>query len=239
MSSSRLALIALVAVNAVPLFGVLALGWSLFDIMLLYWLENGIIGLFTVLRMLASAPRDTTVASGVIQKLGSVPFFIVHYGIFWVVHGAFVFILFAGGGPFGGRGIFDSGFGVGPSFGSGFPPFAMPQFALRLVTTETGFGLAALSMVASHGVSYVTNFLGRGEFRRLGVQELMFQPYRRVIVLHVAVLFGGFAVMLLGAPILALFLLIGLKTGADIRAHLNEHQDPPKTRSATPDPTTP
>ena len=117
--------------------------------------------------------------------------------------------------------------GSAPSLGSGFTPLSMPQVALRLVTTEPGFGLAALSMVVSHGVSYVTNFLGRGEFRRLGVQELMMQPYGRVIVLHLAVLVGGFAVLLLGAPILSLLLLIGLKTGFDVRAHLAEHQNPP------------
>jgi hypothetical protein len=219
VSSSRLALIALIAVNLVPLFGVLFLGWSLFDIMAIYWLENGIIGVYTLLKVLASRPEGAgLVGQGV--KLFVAPFFTVHYGLFWVVHGLFVFILFQGGGPFGsGGGI------VGPSgLGSDFTPFSMPLVALRLATTESAFGLATLSMVVSHGVSFITNFLGRGEFRRLGPQELMFQPYGRVIVLHMAVLVGGFAVMLLGQPVLALLLLIALKIGVDVRAHLGERR---------------
>lgn len=219
MSSSRLALFALIAVNLVPLLGVLLLGWSLFDIMAIYWLENGIIGVYTLLKVLTSRQQG----GGLVEqgsKLFVIPFFTVHYGLFWVVHGLFVFTLFQGGGPFGGGGD-----AFGPSaFGSGFSPFSMPLVAIRLATTESAFGVAALSMIVSHGVSFVTNFLGRGEYRRLGPQELMFQPYGRVIVLHMAVLAGGFAVMLLGQPLLALLLLIALKIGVDVRAHLGEHR---------------
>ena len=49
------------------------------------------------------------------------------------------------------------------------------------------------------------------------------QPYTRVIILHVVVLVGGFLVMLLGQPLPALVLLVVLKTGFDLRAHLAEH----------------
>jgi hypothetical protein len=47
----------LIAVNTIPLFGVLYFGWSLFSIMFLYWLENGIVGVFNVFKIaLARAP---------------------------------------------------------------------------------------------------------------------------------------------------------------------------------------
>jgi hypothetical protein len=217
VTSSRLALISLVAVNLVPLVGVVALGWSLFDVMILYWLENGIIGVYTLLKVLTSRQEGGGLV-GQASKLFVIPFFTVHYGLFWVVHGLFIFSLFHEGGG--------SIVGSGASFGLGsdFTPFSMPRVAVRLATTESAFGIAALSMIVSHGVSFVTNFLGRGEFRRLGPQALMFQPYGRVIVLHMAVLSGGFAVMLLGQPLLALLLLIAPKIGIDIRAHLGEHR---------------
>jgi Family of unknown function (DUF6498) len=57
MVSSSLTVVFLVAVNLIPLFGVLFLGWGLFAIMVLYWLENGIVGLFDLPKIaLASAP---------------------------------------------------------------------------------------------------------------------------------------------------------------------------------------
>ena len=57
MVSSSLTVVFLVAVNLIPLFGVLFLGWGLFPIMVLYWLENGIVGFFNLPKIaLASAP---------------------------------------------------------------------------------------------------------------------------------------------------------------------------------------
>ena len=78
-------------------------------------------------------------------------------------------------------------------------------------------------LVISHGVSFVNNFVGRSEYLRITPQEQMMQPYQRVIMLHVTVLAGGLVVLLLGQPTLALVLLILLKTGADLRAHVMEH----------------
>jgi Family of unknown function (DUF6498) len=57
MVPSSLSVALLIAVNLIPLFGVMFLGWDLFPIMILYWLENGIIGLFNLPKIaLASAP---------------------------------------------------------------------------------------------------------------------------------------------------------------------------------------
>ena len=35
------------------------------------------------------------------------------------------------------------------------------------------------------------NYLGHGEYRRTVAPLLMLQPYARIIVLHMAILFGG------------------------------------------------
>lgn len=69
--------VALLAANALPLLGVLALGWSLADVLLLYWAESAVVGAFTVLRMLLA---------GSAAALVYVPFFCVHYGVFMTVH---------------------------------------------------------------------------------------------------------------------------------------------------------
>ena len=49
------------------------------------------------------------------------------------------------------------------------------------------------------------------------------QPYGRVVVLHLAILGGGFLVMVMGMPVVGLALLIALKIGLDVLAHAKQH----------------
>ena len=217
MKASPLALAALVAVNLIPLAGVAFLGWRLYDVMLLYWLENGVIGAFTLARMLtAGTARAATLVFG--------PFFVVHYGMFWMVHGIFVVTLFGGRGPF----AFGDGFGpvpVGP--GSGDPGFgsSLPLPFMGSVPLVDGFAIALAGLVLSHGVSFVQNWLLGGERQGSTPASIMPRPYGRVVVLHLTLLFGGFAVQLSGAPLAALMLMVALKIGLDVAAHLREHRD--------------
>ncbi|MFA6549262.1 MAG: DUF6498-containing protein, partial [Candidatus Margulisiibacteriota bacterium] len=44
--------LALIIANAVPIFGVIFLGWETIDILFIYWFESLIIGIFNVLKML-------------------------------------------------------------------------------------------------------------------------------------------------------------------------------------------
>ena len=51
----------------------------------------------------------------------------------------------------------------------------------------------------------------------------MTAPYKRIFVMHLTIIFGGWLVMLLKTPVQALVLLIALKTYVDFRAHVREH----------------
>ena len=110
MVPSSLTVAFLVAVNLIPLFGVLVLEWSLFSIMVLYWIENGIIGLFNIAKIgFAEGPAlpgsglpAGLNAGAVLGRVFTMVFFTIHYGLFWTVHGVFVFALFgsfASAGP--------------------------------------------------------------------------------------------------------------------------------------------
>jgi hypothetical protein len=201
----RLSALVLVAANLVPLYGLLALGWEAFPLLLLFWLENVVIGMLNVARMLCADPRDPALWAA---KLLMVPFFCVHYGIFTAVHGVFVFALF-GGRAFGEiRGLWTL------------------DAAARAVH-ELDLGVAVLALAASHLFSFFWNYLGHGEYRRASLAALMGQPYGRVVVLHLAILGGGFAAAALGSPLWALLLLVALKVGFDLRAHLREHRSAP------------
>jgi hypothetical protein len=188
----------LIAANLFPLAGVLAFHWTIFSVLLLYWCENVVVGGFNVLRMVAASPRDVAADVG---KLFLIPFFIFHYGMFTTVHGVFVLALFGPGGHFS------------PS-----------PAAFLAAVRGAGIGYGALAIVLSHGFSFVHNYLAGGEFRNASLPQLMARPYARVMVLHVTILVGGFAAKAAGAPVLALLLLIVLKTAIDLRAHLAERQ---------------
>jgi Family of unknown function (DUF6498) len=201
----RASALALVAANLAPLYGVLALGWDTFPLVLLFWLENVVIGLLNAARMLCADPRDPATWAG---KLFMLPFFCFHYGMFTAIHGVFVFSLFGG-----------------KSYGEIHGLWTLDAAARAVRELDLGFALLALA--ASHLFSFLWNYLGQGEFRRASLGALMAQPYGRVVVLHLAIIGGGFAAMALGSPVWALLLLIALKVGFDLRAHLKEHRETP------------
>jgi hypothetical protein len=77
------------AFNAIPLAGVAFWGWSPFELIFLYWLENVIIGVRTFIAILLSGRFHSRVGA-----VAASMFFAVHYGIFCLVHGMFVISLF-------------------------------------------------------------------------------------------------------------------------------------------------
>ena len=193
--------IALVLANLIPLYGVVVLGWEVFPIMLLFWLENVVIGAFNALKMLLSEPQEQVKWLG---KLLLVPFFCFHYGMFTAVHGVFVL------------GFFGKQFRQGASFPSVGDVIGF--------ISELHLGYAVLALVASHAFSFGYNYLWRGEFRTSSLQSLMQQPYGRVVVLHLAILGGGFLIMALRSPTAGLVLLVVLKIVLDVRSHWKEHR---------------
>ncbi|MDP2357506.1 MAG: DUF6498-containing protein [Beijerinckiaceae bacterium] len=90
-STARVRFIMALAFNLVPLAGVAFWGWSAFELIFLYWLENVVIGVRTLAMMLLSARFW-----GVLPALTVGAFFTVHYGIFCLVHGVFVLAFFGG-----------------------------------------------------------------------------------------------------------------------------------------------
>lgn len=63
-----------------------------------------------------------------------------------------------------------------------------------------------------------------GEYRGETVQSLMMAPYQRIVILHVAIIAGGFGVAALGSPLPLLVLLVSLKLVLDVWLHRREHR---------------
>jgi hypothetical protein len=196
-------IIALVLANAMPLIGVLWFHWQVFPILLVYWLENVVIGGFNVLKMLTADPEQPIAWVG---KLFLIPFFCVHFGLFTMIHGMLVFSFF-------GREV--------PALQALHYGWLTPSVVATAVHA-THIEYAWLALLLSHGFSFVWNYLLGGEYKNVGLQVLMNQPYARVIVLHIVILFGAGLTTALGSPTPALVLLVGLKIGMDVRAHRRE-----------------
>jgi hypothetical protein len=193
VGSNAPAALALLGANLVPLAGVLLLGWNLGEVMTLFWAENGVIGVYNLLKL------------GVVARWGVLffgPFFVGHYGGFMAGHFLFIYYLFVRGTQ-----------AAGPEAG------AQPALASLFLPLWP----ALVALLVSHGVSFFTNFLGRREYVGRTVQDQMAEPYKRIIVMHLTIIFGGWLILLLRSPLPALVLLIALKTAADLRAHHREH----------------
>jgi hypothetical protein len=188
-----------VASALVIAWGVLALGWSVFFVMALFWFENVVIGGFNVLKMLVSGARLG--AGGVIGAVFTAAFFTVHYGLFTAVHGIFVVMLF--GMPELGRETMNGGF-YGP----------LATMVERLFAGGEGW-MAIVAIVAVQAVAFAQWALATRELPT-PLKDLMAAPYGRIVVLHIALIAGGFLVMSLHAPVLGVLLLLALKLGYDL-----------------------
>lgn len=203
----------LIAANLLLLVGVLYWEWSVPQIVVLYWVENLVIGAIHVLRILCASPEGWGSASSAVQstagermaaKIGLAGFFVVHYGAFCAAHGSFL--------------------------GTLFPVRGLSGAELEIWQLLTGMlrepgSLAAIGvLVASHGYSFARNYLGRGEYRRVNVGMMMLRPYGRIFVVHLFVIAGGLLLQGYRATVAALLLFIALKTGIDYAMHRRERR---------------
>ena len=241
LGSSRGAVVALVVANAIPLVGVLFLGWSVWNILVVYWLENGVVGVFNILKIArAEGPADPAAVTTdrgrtpVRGRAALIPFFVIHYGLFWFVHGIFVLSLPSTTGMFG------DAFGpaAGPVFE--FPPGEDgPIPGIDPGAGDPGgldpgtIALAVVALTISHGLSYWWNFLRGGEYRRVNAARQMFAPYGRLVALHLTIIFGAMAIIATGAPAAAVAVLVVANTLLDGGFHAAEHRQAAPSRVGT------
>ena len=93
-----------------------------------------------------------------------------------------------------------------------------------------------VGLFISHGVSYVFNYIGRGEYLRTTAAAQMFAPYGRLVVMHVTVIIGAMAISVTGAPAAAIVVLVLLKIALDLGLHLAEHRGPSTAAAVAPRP---
>jgi len=197
--TGRASLILLVAANLLPLAGVLLWDWDVFFLLLLFWCENVIIGLFGIARLIVAANNDT-LREGLLLPL----FFLVHYGGFMFGH----FMVL---------------FGMYSNYVEELGNNAQPEDYYRLVLENLSW-IAIVAMFISHGWSFIENYMGRSEHERLSPMQAMGLPYKRMVITHVALILGGFFLIQNDQPFVGLVILVLLKIALDVTFHRREHE---------------
>lgn len=213
-------LLVLVLANATPLWAVATGRWGAGDVLVVFWLENVAVGVWTLVRIgtalgaLAPTRRGVPAMAftgggpaiaipAVAARVFFMGFFCLHYGAFTLAHGIFTW-----------------------------------RLAHRIGTTGSvgGYLLVLLALLASHGVATGVHWFARGERLTTGPQQAMAQPYGRVVVLHVVVLGSAFLIARDGAgldtaspvagatAVLPAVALVVLKTVIDAGLHLRAHR---------------
>ncbi|MEP6609666.1 MAG: DUF6498-containing protein [Burkholderiaceae bacterium] len=185
---------------AMIVYGVLVFGWSVFVVIALFWFENVVIGVLNVAKMLITGARLGS--AGMIAAVALAAFFSVHYGLFTVVHGVFVVMLFGQQE-------------LGATVGGLFAPLG--RMLAYLLTDRDGW-FAAAGIAVVHLSAFV-RWITATRTRSASLPGLMFAPYSRIVILHVSVIGSGILVGMLKLPLLGALLLVGLKLVFDIVAN--------------------
>ncbi|MEW6617340.1 MAG: DUF6498-containing protein [Patescibacteria group bacterium] len=225
-------LISLILANLIPLFGVLFWGWDIFSMLVLYWIESLIIGIWNIPKMTKASgglskyiPSISDVRirisyriSSILSRFFLIPFFTFHYGVFMLAHLGFLL----GFREIALRNILPTIISSGSSV-SYTVSYSGPISAFSDIH---GFWIAALSLFISHGFSYVQNFIGNKECEQISPFVQMFQPYKRIVVMHITLLIGAVIFFLLGNNSVGFLIVFwALKMFLDIRAHLREREN--------------
>jgi len=200
------------------LAGVIFLHWSPFAVMMLYWGESAVAGMFNIVHMLHAGivgPDRRFSWAGLCAGVGTSLFFIVHYGLFMFGHLVFLLVFRQMGGE---------GLDRLPSAPEGIAGMYVSEAGLYLKTALGSFrGFAAslflplALMIISYGRNYARDFLRPGEFDTKGPMDYLFVPYRRIVVMQLALIFGFQLVLQLELkPLPAGMVLVGLKTIVDL-----------------------
>jgi len=199
--------LALIAANMVPVFGTLFLGWSVAALIFLFWIENIILGIMNIVKLLTikfdsqgeSAARNWG-GKGFITL-----FFTVHYGGFCAAHALLVMILIAAA--------------LHIEFEDGLPRgyFIDVLFRDKLV-------YAPAVILVSHLVSLISNWFHKKERYGKDLYQVMMAPYSRIVALSITGIIGAIPIMMLRSPVAGLILLLAIKTVMDLKAHLKERE---------------
>ena len=190
----------LIGANVITIASVFLFDYRVFDILVLFWLETAIIGFYALLKFWTVNLKENSTITALTYSIPLTIFFIFHFGIFMMVHLVFISVLFSN---------------VAVEDGFSNIRIDIMGFVSKLI-------LPLGALFISHGFSFIVNFLYKGEYKTYDEGMLMVQPYKRVVVMHLTIIFSGFVILPFGSGV-AVVILSLIKFIIDINAHIWEH----------------
>lgn len=200
----RLTAIGIVLItNAIPLYGVLRLDWSVTNVLVMYWLENLLVAVFTCLRIAAhrqlthkrghwrAGQLGSSSTNGKPSKAGLLGEYATVAFVFTLAHGVFVAV-------------------IALLLASKHPHDPHWRFSWDAVRQ----GALMLSLVLAAG--FAADLPGMRSRSFAWIKAQVQQRMGRVLVLHLAIIFGMAAMAATDSPLGILYVLIGLKTLWDV-----------------------
>lgn len=157
---------------------------------MIYWFESAVIGFFNIARLISSGAVNK---EGIFSFLGLAAglflaaFFVVHYGLFLFVHLIFLMV----GGSISGALPIQMGdpFAMIPAYfklqGEAIREIVLDPFAFLFSPL---FGVSLI--VISTAVHFYSDFLRPRAYRFLSPPECMMEPYPRIVIMQIAIIFG-------------------------------------------------
>ena len=180
------------AIDLLPVYGVIAWGWNAVPLVLLYWMENIVAGAATLPRIVVSGASYGGL--GLLAGLGLSVFFVFHYGLFCMVHGTFLMGFAA--------------FASGPQAMAAIPLMDLQGMFTFSLNSGLHVDWILYTIVGFQALLFVWEFLIKGEWKNSNPMAEMFAPYGRIIVLHFGLFLGAGALFVLGQPMIGVLALI-------------------------------
>jgi hypothetical protein len=191
------------ALDLAPMYGVVMWGWTATPLVLLYWTENVVIGVMTLPRILISGANFGI--PGLLGGLFMCAFFTFHYGLFCMVHGIFLVALSSMGSAMHG-GSADGISHVGLAMDN--PLTAVPDIVGLALKSGEHLDWMLYAIIGWQVIVFFWEFILKGGWKTTNPGGEMGAPYGRIIILHFGIFAGFGALMLLGQPMVGVLGLI-------------------------------
>lgn len=205
----------LILANVIPLIGVLFFSWDTQTVIALYWIENLIIGALYIVRIgVASAVQKSK------QGLFLIGFFCLHYGAFCSAHGLFLVKLIGFEeqvAAVSNQSNFDGLFSL---FGN-----SVHTVSAMIEHLSPAITLGIVVILLSRSVSFIENFILRGEVFTSSPSKLMSEPYSQIMVMHVGLIAGAMVLTHLNDPVWLLAIIVVFKILVDYFQHVRRHKN--------------
>ncbi|MCX6823168.1 MAG: DUF6498-containing protein [candidate division SR1 bacterium] len=211
--------VTLILANVIPIVGIAFWNWSVFNILFLYWAESAVIGFYWIFKQIVSSiftavftlKRNNVIGivALIITTCVIITFFIFHFGMFMLGH---LMAIAALTNSDVGRIILANEGDMLSNAINGIKILLPPLSG------------AIICLFISHGTSFFANFIGKKEYKKTEIGSTMLEPYKRIVLMQIVIIFGAILMALCNSPKALIVLLVILKILIDLRSHRREHR---------------